>query len=96
MSSIAYVCKCVIIQSPRHKEFNFEGDDYTATNDFENCVLWGDREVPDLSNEFFGVVDGLVIVFDGQVIYFCFCSKWQMYSYIYINIYIYIYIYIYI
>ena len=69
MSCIAYVCKCVLIQSPLHKELDFEGDDYTAINDFENCTFWYDREVPDLSDEFFGVVDGLVTVFDGHIFF---------------------------
>ena len=53
MSCIAYICKCVLIQSPRHKEVDFEGDDYTAFNDFENYPFWSDREVPALSDYFF-------------------------------------------
>ena len=67
MSYIAYFCKCVLIQSPRHKEVDFEGDDYTAFNDFENYPFWSDREVPALSDYFFCVVDGLKIVFNGHI-----------------------------
>ena len=35
-----------------HNELDFEDDDYTGTNDFENCAFWCDRELPDLSDDF--------------------------------------------
>ena len=66
MSCIACVCNCVLIQSPHHKELDFEGDDQTAINDIKNWAFWCDREVPDIFGEFFGVVGGLITVLDGQ------------------------------
>ena len=47
---------------------------YIAIRDFENCVYYCPREVPELYDELFCVVDGLMTVYDGQN-YFCFYSK---------------------
>ena len=47
---------------------------YIAINNFENCAFYCQREVPEISDEFFGVVDGLLTIFDEES-YFCSCSK---------------------
>ena len=75
MSCIAYVCSCVLLKGSRYCDIDFERKRYTAINDFENCAFYCQQEVDELYyDEFFGVINGLVTVFDGEH-YFCSCSK---------------------
>ena len=74
MSCIAYDCKCVLLKGKRYKYVYFDRERCIAVKDFENCAYYCQREVPKVSDIFFGVVNGLITAYDGEH-YFCCCSK---------------------
>ena len=74
MSCIAYVCKCVLLKEKGYDNVHFDRERYAAIDDFEACVFCCQNEVPEISEIFFGVVDGLVTVYCGEH-YFCSCSN---------------------
>lgn len=74
MSSITYGCKCVLDKGKRYHDVDFEKEHYITIREFNNCAYYCQREVPELHDEFFVVVEGLITVYDGQN-YFCSYSK---------------------
>ena len=64
MSCIAFV----------YNDIDFDREYYIAIHDFENCAYYCHNEVLEISDNFFGVVDGLITAYDGKY-YFCCCSK---------------------
>ena len=74
MSSIAYGCKCVLVKGKRYHGVDFEKEHYITIRDFKNCAYYCQGEVPELHDEFFVAVEGLIAVYDGQN-YFCSYSK---------------------
>ena len=73
MSRIAYVCKCVLIKGRRYTDVDFDRECYIKIQDFESCIFYCGQELPKISDNFFGVINGLITVFDGER-YFCSCS----------------------
>ena len=74
MSCIAYVYKCVLLSGKRYDDVDFDRERYVAFDDFEACVFHYQNQVPEISENFFGAVDGLVTAYDEQH-YFCSCSN---------------------
>ena len=74
MSSTAYGCKCVLLKGKRCDDVDFDRECYVAIGDFEAWVFYCQNEVPEISENFFGVVDGLVTAYDGEH-YLCSCSS---------------------
>ena len=74
MSCIAYVCKCVLIEERCYTDIDFDRECYIKIQDFESCVFYWGEKVPETSDNIFGVINNLIIVFDGEC-YFCSCSK---------------------
>ena len=74
MSCIAYVCSRVLLKGSRYSDIDFDRKAYIAISNFENCTFYCQREVLEISDEFFDVVDGLVTIFDRES-NFCSCSK---------------------
>ena len=66
MSYITYVCKCVLDKGKRSNDFDFDGERYISIRDFEICIFYCQVEVPELSDYFFGITDGLLTVYDGD------------------------------
>ena len=65
------VC-CLIVKCCNNAYFNKKL--YIVVKDFENCAYYCEREVHEVSDNFFGVVDGLINAFDGKY-YFYWCSS---------------------
>ena len=74
MSCIAYVCKCVLLKGKRYDDVDFDRECYVTIDDFEACVFYCQNEVPEISENFVGVVDGPITAYDGEH-YFCSCSN---------------------
>ena len=74
MFCIDYVCKRVLIKVKRYSNVYFDREQYIAVKDFENCVYYYQRRVPKVSDNFFGLIDGLITAYDGEH-YFCCCSN---------------------
>ena len=66
MFCIAYVCKCVLDMGKRSNDFDFDRERYISIRDFEICAFYCKAEVPELSNYYFGAMDGLVTAYDGD------------------------------
>ena len=56
MSCIAFV----------YNDIDFDREYYIAIHDFENCAYYCHNEVLEISDNFFGVVDGLITAYDGK------------------------------
>ena len=75
MSCIACICKCVLLKWKRYDNVDFTREHYVTIDDFEDCVFYCQNKVPEVSESFSGVVDGLVTAYDGEH-YFCSCSNY--------------------
>ena len=74
MSCIAYICKCVLVKGRRCTDVDCDREHYMKIQDFESCVFYCGQEVPEISDDFFGVINDLITAFDRER-YFCSCSK---------------------
>ena len=74
MSCIAYVSKFVLPKGKRYADVDFDRGRDVAIDDFQPCVFYCQNEVPEISENFFGVVEGLVTAYEGEH-YFCSCSN---------------------
>ena len=60
------------LKGKSYDDVDFDRERYVAIDDFEACVFYCQNEVSQISENFFGVVNGLVTAFDGEH-YFCSC-----------------------
>ena len=68
------VCESVLLKGKRYDDVDFDRERYVAIDDFEARAFYCTNELPEISEHFFGVVDGLVTAYDGGH-YFCSCSN---------------------
>ena len=64
----------VLLKRKRYNDIDFDSEHYIAIHDFKNWACYCQNKVPEIFDNFFGVVDGLITAFDGEH-YFCCCSK---------------------
>ena len=55
----------MLLKGKRYDDVYFDRERYVTIDDFETCVFYCQNEVPEISKNFFGVVDGLVTAYDG-------------------------------
>ena len=68
MFCIDYVCKRVLIKVKRCSNVYFDREQYIQ------YIYYYQRRVPEVSDIFFGLIDGLITAYDGEH-YFCCCSN---------------------
>ena len=74
MSCIAYTCECLAIKGNFYPDKDFNGDNYAANSEIENCIFWPSIETDhNISDDFFGVVDGFMGLSDKRN-YYCSCA----------------------
>ena len=71
MSCIVYTCECLTINCNFYPDKDFNEDYYAANSEMENCIFGPSTESDhNILDEFFGVVDGFMILFDKNN-YYC-------------------------
>ena len=74
MSCIACACECLAVKVNFYPDKDFNDDYYAANSEIENCISWPSIEVDhNFSDDFFGVVDGFMVLFDENN-YYCSCA----------------------
>ena len=74
MSCITYTCECLAINGNFYPDKDFNEDCYAGNSEIENCIFWPSIETDhNISDDFFGVVDGFMVLFDKNN-YYCSCT----------------------